>query len=558
MGCIVLWAVWGAARRSRHPLAGAQQLDRHHGLAGRVSNALAFSRDVAPDGLKLAAIADAERFASQLSPRQAVPVPIPGELWVSLLLLAALGGISLLEVRHTYVIPRPIAAFEAAALDEDDLAILREMSERLERQDLDAETAAAVRQFNQLVTDVAERRLDRKQIFERLERLETGLIEGTKLDAESLDEGLKGLAQELQHSRLSKPAAEALEQKNLADAEAALRDLAKRLKQPVPAGDKAELEKLRKALAAASTGNAERAQRLEAERQEVENQRKRLLQKKNEAGKLGARDQAALERSERELKRLDRQKQRADKTAQQFSELDKELAKAAEALRKELGEAAKSLESSAERLNQVAKQKLTDADKQSLKKQIEELREMLRQAKQGGKQREQLQQRFRQRAAGQGSGKPGEGKGQGGQGKQAGQPGGPPKLSLGGGGQSIELPGSEGATPGAAKPGNGQAGGDQPGGKEWGSGTNADARGDETKASGKLNDVSAAGIDTGEGTASSEVVFSAGERGFTSNGYRKVYTDYKTVAEETLTDDQIPAGYKFYVRRYFQLIRPRE
>jgi len=34
--------------------------------------------------------------------------------------------------------------------------------------------------------------------------------------------------------------------------------------------------------------------------------------------------------------------------------------------------------------------------------------------------------------------------------------------------------------------------------------------------------------------------------------------EYHTVAEEALNKDEIPGGYRFYVRRYFQLIRPRD
>jgi hypothetical protein len=50
----------------------------------------------------------------------------------------------------------------------------------------------------------------------------------------------------------------------------------------------------------------------------------------------------------------------------------------------------------------------------------------------------------------------------------------------------------------------------------------------------------------------------AAERGFASRGYTKVYREYHNVAEESLNHDDIPGGYRFYVRRYFLLIRPRE
>ena len=37
-----------------------------------------------------------------------------------------------------------------------------------------------------------------------------------------------------------------------------------------------------------------------------------------------------------------------------------------------------------------------------------------------------------------------------------------------------------------------------------------------------------------------------------------MYTDYRAHAEDVLERDQVPPGYRFYVRRYFQLIRPRD
>ena len=56
----------------------------------------------------------------------------------------------------------------------------------------------------------------------------------------------------------------------------------------------------------------------------------------------------------------------------------------------------------------------------------------------------------------------------------------------------------------------------------------------------------------------SEVIHEAGQRGFASLGYQKVHAEYARHAERVLERDHVPGGYKFYVRRYFQLIRPRE
>ena len=124
-----------------------------------------------------------------------------------------------------------------------------------------------------------------------------------------------------------------------------------------------------------------------------------------------------------------------------------------------------------------------------------------------------------------------------------------------------EVPGAgQGSGPGQG-PGQGQEGppgGGGPGGKQWGTGHDDKIAGDDTQLKGQTKDVVAAGVDTGEGNASSEVIYGAAQRGFVGRGYQKVYTDYETVAERVMNQDEIPPGYRFYVRRYFQLIRPRE
>ena len=131
------------------------------------------------------------------------------------------------------------------------------------------------------------------------------------------------------------------------------------------------------------------------------------------------------------------------------------------------------------------------------------------------------------------------------------------RLRLGRGDTTVEIP--TGMTQGQGSDGTGdQPGSGQGSGKQWGTGHDENLRGDPTKLDGKSQDVSAAGMDTGEGTASAEVIYGAAERGFRSKGYKDVFTEYETVAEQVFEKDDIPPGYRFYVRRYFQLIRPRE
>ena len=61
----------------------------------------------------------------------------------------------------------------------------------------------------------------------------------------------------------------------------------------------------------------------------------------------------------------------------------------------------------------------------------------------------------------------------------------------------------------------------------------------------------------GRGPTRSQVIRSAAQGGFANARYRKVYGDYRAHAEALLERDQVPAGARFHVRRYFELVRPR-
>ena len=59
------------------------------------------------------------------------------------------------------------------------------------------------------------------------------------------------------------------------------------------------------------------------------------------------------------------------------------------------------------------------------------------------------------------------------------------------------------------------------------------------------------------GPSRSQVIAGAASRGFASKDYRRVFTDYAGVIEESLDSTAVPPGRRYLVRRYFQLIRPR-
>ncbi len=539
----------------RSPHTGALALDRHHGSADRITNALAFSKLAKAERSPFmeAAIADALLAVERPNPARAVPVRLPRAAWLSVLLALAAVAVSFIQTRPPAPeVVLPVALpMDPVALGADDLAFLRESIEPFQASESSPELTRAVSDFNQLVEDMAERRLDRRELFRRLADIERSLSAGSEADA-ALETGLRELADQLEKSPLSRPIADALKANQLEDADQALRQLAKRLAAQEKV-DPAELERLRKALDAAASQANGRVERLEQARREAEAQQRRLLQKKNEKQAASPEQSAEQEKQKRRLERLDRDLTDAKKAREEMSGLDRELAKAAEELMRELGKSAEHLQAGAEDVNRMARQQLSQKEKQELKRQLEELRELLRQGGPGREQHLRRLQQFAERARGK--------KGQPSPGDQAGkqnQPGGQkgqPRLTLGPGGQPIPMPGPGGSSPGGEQRGqsDGPAGGQEPG-----SGGGPDPKGPPTDLAGKTEDVTAAAVDTGQGVAASEVVYGAAERGFTGSRYQKVYTQYRTVAEDVLEQDTIPAGYEFYVRRYFQLIRPRQ
>jgi hypothetical protein len=549
-GVVASWL----ARRSAH--AGALALDRHHQSADRITNALEFAKlnPEQQDPFMRAAIADALVAVERPNAAEAVPLRLPrGAVW-SVALVLAVAAVSFIRPRPPAPPAHAPAALpiEPAVLSADDLSLLRESVRELQNATDSPELTQAVTEFNRLVEEMAERRLDRRELFRRLADIERALDAGPEA-AEALDAGLKGLAEQLDKSPLSKPIADALKADRLPDAERAMRELAERLARQDEKVDPAELERLRKALDAASNEAAGRVERLEQMRREVEAEQRRLLKKKNEKEpqKPAAEQQAEAERQKRRLEKLDRDISDAKQAQQQMSELDRELSKAAQELMKELGKSADHMKSGAEDMNRMARQQLSDKEKQELKQKLEELRDLLRQGGPGKEEQMRRLQQFAQRARGQKGDAPPEGEGKQG---RAGQKG-PPQLTLGPGGSPLPMPGGGNPGPGGQQPGGGES---PSAGSEAGAGEGPELKGKATNLDGKTEDVTAAAVDTGQGAASSEVVFGAAERGFTGSRYQKVYTQYRTVAEDVLEQDTIPAGYEFYVRRYFQLIRPRQ
>ncbi len=610
-GVCTLGAVAWAYVRRYPDFTGAIRLDETHGLHDRVTSALSFA--TIPEGdrspLMQAAIDDALEHGGGLSSRRAAPISIPGDLGVAALIGMLLVGLSTLQWSTRTYLPQA-RTIDAVSLSQDDLDIYRDALKELADKEQSPEAQAAIQQFNQLLEDLAQKRLDRAEAFRRMETLEREMLKNSQADSKALGDALKATADELKKSPISKPAGEALAKKDLAQAEKELKDLAKRLRDKKQKLSEEDKKKLREALANAAKKQQEIIQKLQQKREEM---RASLLQREQKSSQNQTdEERRLLQRDKRELERLDREIEEKERAQRQLDRLDRELSQAAEDLMKELGLSAEDLEKGAEDINRMAKEEMSDKEKEELRQRLQELREQLRQEGQGGEELRKRLKKFSKRAHGkQGQGEEGE-SGQGGKkkGQKPGQEGegegedeeeGEGKEGeKGQKGKKGQKPGEEGEEEGEGEgEGKGQGGkkkgiklqagsgsgqgmgqgqmpgqgagqqpggqGQQPGGqgtgqggKQWGTGHDDSVAGKSTSGKFGTQDAQAQAADTGQGPSVSETIVSAADRGFVGKKYKRVYTDYKTKAEEAMKGEDIPAGYKFYVQRYFQLIRPRE
>lgn len=62
----------------------------------------------------------------------------------------------------------------------------------------------------------------------------------------------------------------------------------------------------------------------------------------------------------------------------------------------------------------------------------------------------------------------------------------------------------------------------------------------------------------GEGSSTVQTSKTSAEGQQSAISYKDAYTKYQKLSEDALTEEQIPLGYKFYVKRYFESIKPSD
>jgi hypothetical protein len=565
--------------------AGSRALDRFHNFHDRLASALAFAERPVADRTPFmnAAIEDAEVVAAHARPRQAVPLGVPRALGPAAGLAAVLLGALLYRpVQHATVAHAKM--IDPVEMSSDDLEDVRDFLKQIEQSVPSDDTKAAAEEFNRLVDDLANKRLDRTEAFRRMGALDDKLQTGSEADKKAFEEQLDRIGDELKKADLTRPAGVALADQRLDRARDALHELAKKLRahaeKPV---DKEKLDEMRAAIKKAAADAEQRQRELEQRRQELADEILRMKEKGQDGGSDAER--SLLEKKQRELERLDRELDAHKDAGQKLDRLDRELEQAAEDLMKDLGLSAQDLDQGAEDINHMNQEELTQKEKEELRQKLQELRELVRQEGQGGKGQIARLRRFSRMAHGQG-GSQGQGGTQqgGGQDQQPGGSDGQGEQGQGDQGQGGQpSPGGQGGSQGSGQGGEtwvlgpngekmlmlskGQGGGGQgeqggagqgEHGRNWGEGHDPKLQGNATNPKMATEDTQVQAADTGQGGSRSQVILGAAERGFASRGYKRVFTEYHQVAEESLGKAEIPGGYRSYVKRYFQLIRPRE
>lgn len=561
-GSLPLLGLLLGACRPVAPLMLARLIDRALGSADLIASAWAFGRLEAGERTPFmrACVARAERETERVRPAAAMRITLPRALGPATALAVALALLARLEL------PRPVHAVRQLAhrprllASEDASAFRDELAKIVRVQSTDASVNDSARELNALIEALSEQKLERAAALAQLRGLERRIdAELRDSDQEALREALRQLGRSLGHDSLAQSVADALRDADAAKARAELERLAQELREQ--AQKTAALRELAQTLArsAAQKADADADKRLAQTRSELD----RLLKRKSENPAERAERERLLHKKQRELEHLERERSERASAQRQLDGLKRELSSAAQSLRgQSTSDGAQHLQRGADELGKSEASQTSAEQRRQLREKVQQLRELI------------SKQQAAQRAQG--------GAGQGKNGPQAG--GAAQRLSLEGfaraaNGQTPGRQGENGKPAGKLLlPGQGDGKSDttlmlqgdeaqqaQSQGVALGKeGEQAPGQGGHPRDDADPSRLPSTRVDTrvraeqGEGPARSEVIWEAGQRGFASRPYQRVHGEYERHAEAVLERDKIPGGYRFYVRRYFQLIRPRE
>lgn len=574
-GMIGLGALLGALVRLPTHLVAAR-IDRASGLADRLSTACAFEAllrrerpaDAQTEALMRAAIRDAVQALPRADVKRATPFRRPRDSRAALTFGVVCLAVSGLYWPAPELGSGPVAALDRAAVPdrpepeerfvEEDLDYTRDLLEdmrRVAQAERDPSLQELVDEVEALLAKAELGEIGKEELLERLARAEERFMQGADEDMEETMSDLAETGRELEQSPLTRELGEALRQGDMEAAQKQLEELARKI-------DSGELsaeqrEQAAKAMARAAEKfarkQARRDQALDQQIEKAKAEMRRLERRQEQARSEQEKQRLArrLERKQRELQRLEREQQQRQQSAQRRSlkRLHRNLEQASRQMRQQDQQqqrmASRSLRNAAKDTGQVDADRRKMAAQKKVASQLEDLKEAMRRARQRGNRgpkdlfgKNRRNQDFQRRAQGQqGS-------------RQAWRPGSRGRTSgrISQGAGQGQKPGQQGQQ--GQQPGHGQ-----PGGQSYGDEHDPNVLGDPTQRIGKAKDESVSGVH-GRGPSRRETILSAAQKGFSNRAYEQVYADYKNIVEEVIRAEKVPSGYKYYVKRYFQKIKP--
>lgn len=569
--------------------------------------------------MAMAAVSDAVERSRSIDAARAFPLTAPSRTRAALL-AAAVAMLALLlgpPLPAAVATIEPAHRLRGVAVHEDDLRAARDHLAALPERHRSPEVRAEIDALNALLEGLAAREVERTEALRRLGEIAEGLTNARPGALEATIEALEPMARTLARSEPTAALGEALRERDLSRAATEMERLAESMEREPPSP--AELARLRETLAAAARELD--TESLRREREALEEQEDRLLHREREEAAMSETERAErAEERERELERLRRDIEERREREAELEALRRELSEAMGERESEGGsgerESESGMERAAESMRRFADEAAGEDERGALEREVEAMRELIRRMREGdsdesgssgegsssespggaeGGEGTSRMDRFVLRARGEGEEGEGEGMplgvpgerggergeggtegsaGEGGEGESAGsRPGAGAEgggegeggagdsemLVLGEGGDArLEIPGMGGAGSSGDERGAGSGTGEpESAGDGRGTGTDGASEAEASARSGDHTTVRVAGAE-GAGPSRSEVIRTSAARGFASRAYRDVYGDYRSHAEEALEDEEIPPGYRFYVERYFQLIRPRE
>jgi hypothetical protein len=444
---------------------------------------------------------------------------------------------------------------DAVAIEDQELEYIRSLVADIRltaKQDQAKELDDYAAKVEKLLEQAERGELTKEQLLREMEKAKSELDQGAEPSEDELAKELQKTGDELAKDELTKELGKALQKNDLEQAKKEMEKLADKLeKEELTQPEKQRLaDKMQKVAEQFEKRQEQKKEQQQKQQQELEEQVRRLQKEKQEAKNDEEREDAErrLQKKKDELEKLQKDQEERDQSAQReaVKRLHKDMDKAGEQLQKkgqnqdQQQEASRNLKDAARETGRVQEEQRKQTAQKKVASQMEDLKEAMRRAKQKGNKgpqspfaKDQKQSDFMKRARGQqgsrtawkpgqqGQGQQGQGKGQKGQGQQ------------GQGGQ-----------------------GQDPGGTTWGEGHDDNLTGDPTDKGGHTKDEDLQGVQ-GKGPSRRQTILAAAQKGFATAKYQEVYTDYKRIVEEVMRSEKVPSSYKYYVKRYFNQIKPK-